>query len=209
VPDVISKRRPAFARRRPKSSLPADDDSWGEVVHVGDQRYAASVETRPATPDDALAVARIHVRSWQAGYRGLLPDSYLDGLRAEDRAPRYTFGSPNPDLPWTQLAVDGDVILGFATTGLPSSNDVPGAGELLALYVDPDHWGRGIGGALLAAACARIAKTSTFAVLWLLDGNQRGARFYTAQGWAPDGTHRNETVWSITVGDARWRRSLV
>ena len=37
---------------------------------------------RPAEPDDAMEVARVHVRSWQAGYRGLLPDAYLDGLRA-------------------------------------------------------------------------------------------------------------------------------
>ena len=29
-----------------------------------------------------MEVARVHVRSWQAGYRGLLPDAYLDGLRA-------------------------------------------------------------------------------------------------------------------------------
>ena len=38
---------------------------------------------RPAEPGDASAVALVHVRSWQAGYRNLLPDEYLDGLRAE------------------------------------------------------------------------------------------------------------------------------
>ena len=27
----------------------------------------------------------VHVRSWQVAYRGLFPDDYLDGLRAEDR----------------------------------------------------------------------------------------------------------------------------
>jgi len=32
---------------------------------------------RPAEPDDALAVARVHVRAWQAAYRTLLPDDYL------------------------------------------------------------------------------------------------------------------------------------
>ena len=40
-----------------------------------------------------MAVARVHVRSWQVGYRGLLPDAYLDGLRAEERAERYNFAS--------------------------------------------------------------------------------------------------------------------
>lgn len=32
---------------------------------------------RPAQPEDALAVARVHVRSWQAAYRGLLPDDHI------------------------------------------------------------------------------------------------------------------------------------
>jgi hypothetical protein len=53
------------------------------------------VETvRPARPDDALPVAGVHVRSWQAAYRGLLPDDYLDGLRAEERW--YSRASPPP-----------------------------------------------------------------------------------------------------------------
>ena len=41
---------------------------------------------RPATVADAPAMGRLHVRAWQAAYRGEMPDDYLDGLRAEDRA---------------------------------------------------------------------------------------------------------------------------
>ena len=43
---------------------------------------------REATVDDAEAIGSIHVRAWQAIYRGVMPDEYLDGLRAEDRAGR-------------------------------------------------------------------------------------------------------------------------
>src|SRR5262249_20126629 len=93
---------------------------------------------RPARPDDALAVARVHVRTWQAAYRGLLPDAYLDSLRAEDRARRYTFGSLGPDQPATIVALDGDgAIVGFATTAPARDADSAGAGELAALHVDP------------------------------------------------------------------------
>ena len=53
--------------------------------------YHEDMEIRPAEPEDALAVARVHVRTWQAAYRSLLPDHYLDQLRAEDRAARYQF----------------------------------------------------------------------------------------------------------------------
>lgn len=44
---------------------------------------------RAACPGDAMEVAGVHVRAWQVGYRGLLPDAYLDGLRAEERAARF------------------------------------------------------------------------------------------------------------------------
>lgn len=38
---------------------------------------------RPMEPRDAAAVARVHVRSWQAAYRRQLPDAFLDRLSAE------------------------------------------------------------------------------------------------------------------------------
>lgn len=58
-----------------------------------------AAEIRPARPEDALPVAGVHVRSWQAGYRGLLPEAYLHSLRPEDRAGRYRFSPPVADAP--------------------------------------------------------------------------------------------------------------
>jgi len=167
-----------------------------------------SVHLRPAMPTDALDVARVHVRSWQAGYRGLLPDAYLDGLRAEDRAARYTFGSADPDRPATIVAVEDDRIRGFATTG-PARADDPDVGIVLALYVDPEAWRHGIGRVLIAGARdALVRRGYTHAMLWLLDGNDRGARFYTSDGWAFDGERRAEVVWAIAVTELRYRRTL-
>ena len=34
---------------------------------------------RTANTDDAAAIAEVHVRSWQAAYRGVFPDDVLDG----------------------------------------------------------------------------------------------------------------------------------
>jgi len=85
------------------------------------------VITRIATPEDAAAVAGVHVRSWQVAYRGLFPDEYLDGLRAEDRMARYTFGETGSSLT-TIVAVDDATLCGFATTGPAQDDDVQGAG---------------------------------------------------------------------------------
>jgi hypothetical protein len=61
---------------------------------------------RNARPDDALHVAAVHVRSWQAAYRGLLDDEYLDALRPEDRVRRYSLGDTSPGAPMTLVAVE-------------------------------------------------------------------------------------------------------
>src|SRR5580704_9709856 len=133
---------------------------------------------RPAEPDDAIAVAQVHVRSWQAAYRTLLPDEYLDQLRPEDRAEKYDFASSDPREPRTIVAVDEESICGFVTAAPSPVSDLPGYGELCALYVDPNQWGQGIGVALASAARAYLFEHgSRNAFVWVLVGNVRGERF--------------------------------
>ncbi len=169
---------------------------------------AMSVQLRAAIPADASEIARVHVRAWQVGYQGLLPDTYLGDLRAEDRASRYTLGVADASTPSTIVAVEGAAICGFVTTG-PAREGTEGAGHLMALYVDPDRWGRGIGRVLIARGRAElVARGYREAVLWVLAGNQRAARFYDADGWVFDGQVGEREVWGIRVTDHRYRRSL-
>ena len=165
---------------------------------------------RPAEPADAMEVARVHVRAWQVAYRKLLPDEYLDGLKAEDRAQRYTFGGTDPREPMTTVAVDDrGTIRGFATTCAARDADVPGHGELAAIHVDPDWWGHGVGQALLASARAHLLDSGfRRAILWVLVGNVRAERFYAKDGWTPDGAQRTDTVWGVQVNDQRYQRTL-
>jgi GNAT superfamily N-acetyltransferase len=164
---------------------------------------------RPAEPADALAVARVHVRSWQTAYRNLLPNDYLDQLRPEDRAQKYTFGSPNSADPYTIVAAEAGVIHGFATTAPARDPDVPDFGELCALYVEPDHWGRGIGVALVTAARTRLVDLGfKSAVLWVLTGNVRAERFYRLDHWTADGQRRSDEVWGVAVNELRYQRAL-
>lgn len=164
---------------------------------------------RRAVPDDALAVARVHVRAWQAAYRGLMPDDYLDGLRPEDRAQRYDFATTDAARPRTLVAVEADEILGFATISPSRDEDVRGHGELCALYVEPTVWGRGIGRSLAAAARSELSRQGfTKAVLWVVAGNARAEQFYRADGWIPDGLHRVRQIWSVTVDTLRYSRAL-
>jgi ribosomal protein S18 acetylase RimI-like enzyme len=167
------------------------------------------LSVRAADPVDAMAVARVHVRSWQAAYRGLLPSDYLDQLRPEERASRYTFGQISGGGPETIVVVDDDAICGFATTGPAWGSDQSSRGELLALYVDPDWWRRGIGRRLVDEARRRLSADGfTEAILWVLVGNRRGELFYRADGWLPDGMRREGEVWGARVDEVRYGRAL-
>jgi GNAT superfamily N-acetyltransferase len=167
------------------------------------------VQLRPAEPKDAIAVARVHVRSWQVAYRNLIPDEFLDALRPEDRSARYDFATTDVSKPRTILAVERVEILGFATTSPSRDPDLPDHGELCALYVDPPHWGRGIGAALISAARARLAERGCRnALLWVLAGNVRAERFYRADRWAPDGVLRTDSRRGVTLHEVRYQRTL-
>lgn len=156
-----------------------------------------------------MAVACVHVRSWQIAYRNLLPQDYLDQLRPEDRAARYEFGNPDPQRPQTIVAVEDGTVCGFATTMPSRDSDLAAHGELAALYVDPAHWNRKIGAALVAAARKQLLDQGCRkAMLWVLQGNARADRFYRIDGWMPDGVSRTDTVWGVTVNESRYRRQL-
>jgi ribosomal protein S18 acetylase RimI-like enzyme len=164
-----------------------------------------AIQIRPAVQGDEIGVARVHVRSWQVGYRGLLSEEYLDKLRAEDRAQRYTFDTASRFHPKTLVAVESGVIQGFATIAQAKDYDGRSGAELNALYVHPDCWGRGIGAALESAARASLFQLGyRSAFLWVLAGNARAIGFYESQGWKNDNTSRQAEVWDVTVTEMRY-----
>ena len=149
------------------------------------------------------------MRSWQVAYRGLLSGGYLDALKPEDRAKRYTFSSHDPRAPYTLVALMEGVICGFATTLPARDADAVGRGELAGLYVDPDWWDCGVGCVLIAAAREHLTEQGfQVATLWVLDSNARAQRFYGRDGWTPDGLRRMEKIWDVKVQEVRYSRPL-
>lgn len=170
---------------------------------------------RPAEPADAPALGRLHVRAWQAAYRGIMPDEFLDGLDPTEREQRWarSLAQVQPGVDSTRLVVcadSGDPV-GFAIVGRVRDQDASRArlGELYALNLDPDVWGHGIGKKLLAVATAELARLGFVeAVLWVVTGNVRARRFYEAAGWTADGTARTDESFGPAIDEVRYRRSL-
>ena len=151
------------------------------------------VDVREATAADKMAVARVHVRSWQQGYRDLVAQDYLDRLRPEDMATRYAFDTMDLRGPYTLVAVDRDGIHGHITIGRSRDDHTVDSGEVWSLYVDPPYWGTGVSHALIAAGCDRLNQAGhDSALVWVFSPNMRARRFYERTGWRP--TECNEQM---------------
>ncbi len=107
------------------------------------------------------------------------------------------------------VAVEDGQICGFVTVAASRDLALKDFGELCALYVDPEQWGRRVGVALVSAARVRLRELGyRSAFLWVLAGNLRAERFYALDGWAPDGARRTEKIWDIALDEVRHRREL-
>lgn len=168
------------------------------------------VSIRPAQPRDAAEIARLHVRTWQAAYRGQVPDAYLKSLDAEieERTARWEglIASAASRRRHQLLALDGDRLVGFVTFGPSEGEQDPEVGEVYAIYVDPGSWGRGFGRDLFAAAMRGLADAGfDAATLWVLATNARARRFYEAAGWVADGAMKTERRGDIELHEVRYR----
>jgi GNAT superfamily N-acetyltransferase len=155
---------------------------------------------RPATADDAEAVAGVHVETWRAAYAHALPAEGLASLSVERRA---DFHRRCPPL---VAEVNGEIV-GFV--GVGPSRETDADGELYAIYVHPDHWATGVGRALIEAGERRLLELGHGeAILWVLEDNPRARRFYDAAGWSADGAMRLVEIFGIEVPEVRYRKTL-
>lgn len=167
---------------------------------------------RNGQPHDAARLAEIRTVSWQAAYRGILAETFLDGLTVSDRLDWWRARLARVPPRWSVLvAEDQRVVKGYATTGHCQDRDRQRteAGELYAMYVDPRYWSRGFGRDLLAGAEERLrADGFSDASLWVFGANQRARRFYERGGWVPDGTRKKMVIGAEAVPAVRYVRDL-
>ncbi len=168
-----------------------------------------TISIREGQPDDADACAAAHIEGWRTGYRGLLPDEFLDtpefATQRIDRWRTWSWAHDNID---SQLFVAEvrDRVVGFSICGRERAHPVcdqisaglsadSGAtasttlrGEVYAFYLHPDAWGSGAAAALMARCHEYLRDTGyTEAVLWVLRDNPRARCFYENAGWSPTG----------------------
>lgn len=149
---------------------------------------------READFDDAAGIADVHVRTWRAAYRDLLPAAYLDTMSDIRHAAMWADILDRTDRVGVTLIAEAgkDGVVGFADCGRERGIAANDCGEISALYVLPDWQRRGVGLALVkAAARALHAGGMTHLAIWVLQENARARGFYAHVGGTLRETRRS------------------
>lgn len=138
---------------------------------------------RPAKPEDAAGIARVHVDSWRSTYRGIIPNDFLDNLSVDRRTSQWqrTLDHLSPSEP-VFVCEQAGLILGFISCG-PPQTEMPGFdSEVLAIYLLASEQGKGLGRQLFELGTQALqAHGAQACMLWVLaDNPSRG--FYEHLG---------------------------
>jgi ribosomal protein S18 acetylase RimI-like enzyme len=143
---------------------------------------------RRAQVQDAPTLAKVHVDSWHVAYRGLIPDSFIQGFTYQRREEAFRKALA-ADSEETYLIEDNASAVGILTIGASRDSDLDAGrtGEIWGMYIVPDHWRHGIGTRLMQEA-ERMLQSGGYrdVVLWVLEGNANARRFYEAMGFCLD-----------------------
>jgi ribosomal protein S18 acetylase RimI-like enzyme len=175
---------------------------------VLDLRASAAMTVRAAGIDDAIPIARVHIESWRAAYRGLMADDLLAGLDLAQRILLWRRILSASEWP-TLVVEDEGAVVGFCyiCPARDSDLDVRAWAELVAIYVDPTTWGRGCGRLLCERAIdeARNRGATSMAV-WVLEANAPARRFYEGRGFVTDGTRKTDET--LGLPEVRYVKEL-
>jgi len=167
------------------------------------------VTIRQATVEDAAIISFIGVTSWQAAYRGIVPDSYLDSLSVEQRKKHLAKNLSVSDNHFAIAQID-DQDAGMICF-YPSQNEkvTESTWEVEALYILPQYWNKGIGHTLMRYAfeCMKDQKI-TFCELWVLAENTRARKFYKCLGFTYTGIEKNISIGSRDLIEVCYRICL-
>lgn len=150
------------------------------------------MEIRHLLPGDSrTAVSRVYEKSWKYAYRGIIPQDYLDSI-PEGR------WAANLDRPGrhTLLCVDGGEIVGTSSFCRSRWEQYDGCGEVVSIYLLPDHMGKGLGILLMERTVLELRKLGYKNIfLWVLAENTRARAFYERFGF-----RRTEDLQTGSIG---------
>ena len=135
------------------------------------------------TAEEIEGKSRVHWQTWREAYNEILPAEFQEQMTL-DKCRFYSQKYPENTL----IALDDAKVVGFVSYGDFRDSDTR-AGEIFALYVLKEYYGKGVGQQLMQAAFAGLVSYPEI-VLWVLEDNKRAIAFYEKMGFIFDGQEK-------------------
>ena len=139
------------------------------------------------TPEEIEGKSLVHWQTWREAYDDLLPEEFQETMTL-DRCRFLSQKYPENTL----IAMDGKKVVGFISYGNFRDETIQ-AGEIIALYVLKDYYGKGVSKQLMHAAFVALDQFSEI-YLWVLKDNKRAIAFYQKMGFTFDGQEQILTL---------------
>ena len=131
--------------------------------------------------EDIEQIVDINIKDWKKVYKGIIDDEILDNLNREEKIKKwrehYNIGN-------VIVAEENGTILGYCRYDdnvVYENTDIDS--EIIAIYVDCDKLGNGIGRNLIKYVKKDLKnKNKTKMVIWCLEKNQNARKFYEKMG---------------------------
>jgi len=146
------------------------------------------VTFRPARPDEAEALAQLHVAAWRDAHAALAPTEATKKLGVASRLPVWRGYLADP-AQTVLVAEQNGALGGLVCFGPASQRELGEQAEIKHLYVAASARQLGLGKALLDAALTQVAKDGySKATLAVVAENTAARGFYRACGGQEVGT---------------------
>lgn len=150
--------------------------------------------------DSKSEIRRIYRESWKHAYRGIVPQDFLDAI-TEDQCGK-SIGAPGVN---TMICVEDGQIIGTSSFCKSRFEQYPDSGEVMSIYLLPEHMGKGYGSKLIKAVLNELEKQGFKNVfLWTLEDNTFARRFYERNGFASTGEYLNDNIGGKDLREVRY-----
>lgn len=168
------------------------------------------IVVRTAKTDDVVDLAALEVRSWRAVYGDIFPASELRKMSVVRKVAGWQRTVDQPDHQSAALVAESEQgVVGFLQCGPARGRDAERVGEVYSVYVEPEHWGCGVGTALMDIGLDFMAPRFRKAVLWVVRENDNGRAFYESRGFHEDrGSLKTYSFFNYSVLCVRYSRAL-
>ena len=154
-----------------------------------------------ATPADAHDMAEIHIRSWEAAYKDIIPADYIKAKNAT----RHELWQRilTPDNEKQHIIRANGKTAGMLSVDLPHDEIGDEYYELHGIYLFPEYFRQGIGTKAVNFAFDQARKLGKRQmILWCFAENTNSIKFYEKFGFTPDGNtqeHDHGTKVNVSI----------